>query len=105
MGPCLVLPDELPDPQHLQLTTRVNGELRQQSQTSKMIFDVATLIAFLSGSTTLAAGTVILTGTPSGVGMAMDPPQWLQPGDTVTVEIDAIGVLECPVEEEPGGRE
>ncbi len=100
MGPCLVLRDDLPNPQDLQLTTRVNGEIRQQSHTGKMIFDVATLIEFLSGSTTLAQGTVILTGTPSGVGMAMDPPQWLKPGDTVSVEIDRIGTLECPVENE-----
>ena len=66
-----------------------------------MIFSVAQIIAFLSGSTTLLPGTVILTGTPVGIGMAQDPPRWLQPGDTVSVEIDGIGTLTNPVQEEP----
>jgi 2-keto-4-pentenoate hydratase/2-oxohepta-3-ene-1,7-dioic acid hydratase in catechol pathway len=65
-----------------------------------MIFDVPTLIEFLSGSTTLLPGTVILTGTPHGVGMARTPPRWLQAGDTVAVEIEKIGVLTNPVVEE-----
>ena len=65
-----------------------------------MIFDVAALIEFLSGSTTLLPGTVILTGTPSGVGMARTPPRWLRAGDTVTVEIEKIGALTNPVAEE-----
>jgi 2-keto-4-pentenoate hydratase/2-oxohepta-3-ene-1,7-dioic acid hydratase in catechol pathway len=65
-----------------------------------MIFDVATLIEFLSGSTTLLPGTVILTGTPHGVGMAQDPPRWLRPGDTVTIEIEKIGRLINPVIDE-----
>ena len=65
-----------------------------------MIFDVPRLIEFLSGSTTLLPGTVILTGTPHGVGMARKPPRWLKPGDTVTVEIEKIGTLTNPVEEE-----
>jgi 2-keto-4-pentenoate hydratase/2-oxohepta-3-ene-1,7-dioic acid hydratase in catechol pathway len=73
----------------------------QDSPTSDMIFSVPELIAFLSGSTTLMAGTVILTGTPSGVGMALTPPRWLQPGDSVTIEIDRIGSLVNPVIEEP----
>jgi 2-keto-4-pentenoate hydratase/2-oxohepta-3-ene-1,7-dioic acid hydratase in catechol pathway len=62
-----------------------------------MIFDVPALIEFLSGSTTLLPGTVILTGTPHGVGMAAKPPRWLKPGDSVTVEIERIGRLENPV--------
>ena len=67
-----------------------------------MIFDIPTLIEFLSGSTTLEAGTVILTGTPHGVGMAARPPRWLQPGDGVEVEIEGIGTLRNPVELEAG---
>ncbi len=79
------------------LRTTVSGELMQESSTSDMIFDVPTLIEFLSGSTTLEAGTVILTGTPSGVGMARTPPRWLKPGDEVCVEIEGIGKLINPV--------
>lgn len=100
LGPWIVTPDEIPNPNQLQLRTRVNGETLQDSNTSDMIFDVPALIEFLSGSTTLAAGTVILTGTPSGVGMARDPKRWLNPGDKVEVEIEKIGILGNPVEEE-----
>lgn len=102
LGPCLITPDELLDPNALTLRTLVNGEVRQASNTQDMIFDVPTLIAFLSGSTTLLPGTVILTGTPHGVGMAATPPRWLRPGDVVTVEIEGIGALTNPVELEPG---
>ena len=74
----------------------------QDWNTNDMIFDVPALIEFLSGSTTLMAGTVILTGTPHGVGMAARPPRWLRPGDTVTIEIDQIGAITNPVAlEEP----
>jgi 2-keto-4-pentenoate hydratase/2-oxohepta-3-ene-1,7-dioic acid hydratase in catechol pathway len=97
MGPCLVTTDELPDPHTLRITTFVNGEKRQDSSTSDLIFDVPALIEFLSGSTTLEPGTVILTGTPSGVGRAMNPPVYLQPGDIVKVEIDGIGAISNPV--------
>jgi 2-keto-4-pentenoate hydratase/2-oxohepta-3-ene-1,7-dioic acid hydratase in catechol pathway len=100
LGPCLVTPDEIPDPGRLRLLTQVNGRTMQESNTSDMIFDVPTLIEFLSGSTTLLPWTVILTGTPEGVGMARTPPVWLQPGDSVAVEIDGIGVLANPVVEE-----
>jgi 2-keto-4-pentenoate hydratase/2-oxohepta-3-ene-1,7-dioic acid hydratase in catechol pathway len=100
LGPCLVTADEIPNPNRLILRSLVNGEVRQESSTSDMIFDVPTLIEFLSGSTTLRAGTVILTGTPHGVGMAFDPPKWLQPGDEVTVEVEGIGRLTNPVERE-----
>jgi len=100
LGPCLVTADEMPDPNALPLRCRVNGEVLQESNTRDMIFDVPRLIEFLSGSTTLYPGTVILTGTPSGVGMARTPPRWLQPGDTVTIEIDGIGALTNPVVEE-----
>ena len=100
LGPCLVTRDEIPDPNALAIRTLVNGEVRQNANTRDMIFDVPTLIEFLSGSTTLLPGTVILTGTPAGVGMARTPPVWLQAGDTVTVEIETIGALTNPVERE-----
>jgi 2-keto-4-pentenoate hydratase/2-oxohepta-3-ene-1,7-dioic acid hydratase in catechol pathway len=101
LGPCLVTAAAIPDPQALTLTTRLNGGTVQAASTADMIFTVAEIIEFLSASTTLPAGTVILTGTPSGVGMAADPPRWLRRGDTVEVEIDGIGVLRNPVIEEP----
>ena len=97
LGPVLVTPDEIPDPNRLRLRTLVNDEVLQDSTTADMIFDVPTLIEFLSGSTTLLPGTVILTGTPPGVGMARTPPRFLKPGDTVTIEIEKIGRLVNPV--------
>jgi 2-keto-4-pentenoate hydratase/2-oxohepta-3-ene-1,7-dioic acid hydratase in catechol pathway len=97
LGPCLVTPDEIPDPNALKIATILNGERVQDWTTADMIFDVPRLIEFLSGSTTLVAGTVILTGTPHGVGMAAKPPHWLKPGDVVTVEIEGIGQLTNPV--------
>jgi len=100
VGPCLVTIDELPDPSNLTLRTYVNEDKMQDSSTSDMIFDVPTLISFLSGSTTLLPGTLILTGTPSGVGEARDPKRFLVPGDEVTVEIEGIGLLTNPVVEE-----
>ena len=100
LGPCLVTTDEIKDPNALSLRTTVNDEVMQEASTSDMIFDVPTLIEFLSGSTTLLPGTVILTGTPSGVGSARDPQRFLQAGDTVSVEIEDIGKLTNPVVEE-----
>jgi 2-keto-4-pentenoate hydratase/2-oxohepta-3-ene-1,7-dioic acid hydratase in catechol pathway len=100
LGPVLVTADQIPNPNDLLLRTTLNGETVQESNTSDMIFDVASLIEFLSGSTTLAPFTVILTGTPSGVGMARQPQLWLKPGDEVTVEIEGIGRLTNPVVEE-----
>ena len=97
LGPCLVTRDEIPNPNALRISTVLNGETMQAWNTSDMIFDVPTLIEFLSGSTTLLPGTVILTGTPHGVGMAQKPPRWLKPGDTVTIEIENIGALTNPV--------
>ncbi len=93
LGPCLVTPDEIPNPNALRLRTLLNGQVMQDSNTADMIFDVPTLIEFLSGSTTLLPGTVILTGTPQGVGMAQKPPRWLRPSDSVTIEIEKIGSL------------
>lgn len=101
LGPCLTTPDEIPNPNTLRIRTVLNGETVQESNTSDMIFDVPTLIEFLSGSTTLLPGTVILTGTPYGVGMAQKPPRWLKPGDSVTIDIEKIGTLTNPVENEP----
>ena len=97
LGPVLATPAAIPDPNALSLRTWLNGELVQDASTDDMIFDVPDLISFLSGSTTLLPGTVILTGTPSGVGMAADPPRWLRPGDAVAIEIEGIGRLENPV--------
>jgi len=100
LGPCLVTPDEIPNPNALPIRLDINGEVMQDWNTDDMIFDVPRLIEFLSGSTTLLPGTVILTGTPHGVGFARKPPRWLQPGDIVTVTIEKIGALSNPVEEE-----
>ncbi|MEX2606516.1 MAG: fumarylacetoacetate hydrolase family protein [Kiritimatiellia bacterium] len=97
MGPCLVTPDEIPNPNALQIRTLLNGEVVQDSNTEDMIFDIPALIEFLSGSSTLLPGTVILTGTPQGVGMAAKPPRWLKPGDEVVIEIENIGKLTNPV--------
>jgi 2-keto-4-pentenoate hydratase/2-oxohepta-3-ene-1,7-dioic acid hydratase in catechol pathway len=100
LGPCLVLKDEIPDPGALKIRTVLNGQIMQDWNTGDMIFDVPALIAFLSGSTTLLPGTVILTGTPHGIGAARKPPIFLKPGDSITIEIDKIGSLTNPVREE-----
>ena len=100
LGPCLVTRDEIADPNALAIKTILNGEVMQDWNTNDMIFDVPTLVEFLSGSTTLPAGTVILTGTPHGVGMARTPPVWLKDGDEVTIEIEKIGPLTNPVLDE-----
>lgn len=101
LGPRLVTTDEIPDPQGLRIATRLNGDLVQNSNTADMIFDVATIIEYLSGSTTLPPGTVILTGTPQGVGMAAKPsPRWLRAGDSVSIEIEKVGILTNPVLDE-----
>ncbi len=100
LGPVLVTADEIPNPNSLAIKTILNGEAMQDWNTSDMIFDVPTLIEFLSGSTTLVPGTVILTGTPHGVGAARTPPVFMKHGDTVTVEIEKIGTLTNPVKDE-----
>lgn len=100
LGPCLVTRDEIPNPNALKIRTVLNGQVMQDWNTSDMIFNVPALIEFLSGSTSLLPGTVILTGTPHGVGMARKPPRWLQPGDRVSIEIEKIGVLTNPVTDE-----
>ncbi|HVZ66323.1 MAG TPA: fumarylacetoacetate hydrolase family protein [Lacunisphaera sp.] len=101
LGPVLVTKDEIPNPNDLRIKTVLNGETMQDWTTSDMIFDVPSLIEFLSGSKTLLPGTVILTGTPHGVGFARKPPVWLKAGDTVSVEIEKIGALTNPVINEP----
>lgn len=93
-GPWIVTPEELPNPHALSLRTWVNGQLRQESSTSKLIFTVPELVEFISQTCTLEPGDLILTGTPSGVGMGLDPPRFLQSGDVVRVEIERIGAIE-----------
>jgi 2-keto-4-pentenoate hydratase/2-oxohepta-3-ene-1,7-dioic acid hydratase in catechol pathway len=97
LGPVLVTPDELPNPNTLRIRSILNDTVMQDSTTADMIFDVPSVIAFLSADKTLPAGTVILTGTPEGVGFARKPPVWLKPGDTIAVEIEGIGTLTNPV--------
>ncbi len=101
LGPHMVTADEIPNPNTLKIKTILNGEVMQDWNTDDMIFDVPTLIEFLSGSTVLLPGTVILTGTPHGVGAARKPPVFLKHGDTVSIEIDRIGTLTNPVIDEP----
>lgn len=101
LGPVLVTRDEIPHPNALRIRTILNGETMQDWNTDDMVFDVPALIEFLSGSKTLLPGTVILTGTPHGVGFARKPPVWLKPGDTVSVDIEKIGTLTNPVIAEP----
>ncbi|KAF2173950.1 hypothetical protein M409DRAFT_62155 [Zasmidium cellare ATCC 36951] len=93
LGPLLVSTELLGDASNLDLETRVNGELRQSSNTSDLLFDVPTLVEFLSQGTTLEKGTVVMTGTPRGVGMGMNPPVWLKHGDTVEVTVGGLGTL------------
>ncbi len=93
LGPVLVTTDELRDPQGLDISTELNGETMQSSNTEDMIFPVAQLIEFLSQDTTLMPGTVILTGTPSGIGWARDPKVTLKAGDEVTIRVAGIGAL------------
>lgn len=100
LGPVLVTADEIPNPNVLGIRTILNGKTMQDWNTNDMIFDVPTLIEFLSSSTLLRKGTVILTGTPHGVGFAQTPPVYLKAGDSVSIEIDGIGTLTNPVVEE-----
>ncbi len=93
LGPWIVTADEIPNPQNLRVICRVNGVTKQDGNTGQMIYDVASIISILSRSMTLDAGDIIATGTPSGVGYARQPPEFLKPGDVVEVEIEKIGVL------------
>jgi 2-keto-4-pentenoate hydratase/2-oxohepta-3-ene-1,7-dioic acid hydratase in catechol pathway len=98
-GPWITTADEVPDPQALRLTTHVNGELRQDSSTSDLVFGPQAIVDFISEAITLEPGDLILTGTPSGVGQAMDPRQFLAAGDVVRIEIEGLGVIEHPVQD------
>lgn len=99
-GPWMTTADEIPDPTQLTLRTRLNGTEMQHSRTDALIFDIPTVIAYVSAFTELVPGDVITTGTPEGVGAARKPPVWLKPGDTVEVDISAIGVLRNSVIDE-----
>ena len=91
LGPFLATPDEIPNPGDLAMWLKVNGEVRQNSSTSNMIFDVATLVSYVSEFMTLLPGDVVSTGTPAGVGLGMKPPQYLKPGDIVELGIEGLG--------------
>ena len=98
MGPCIVTADEIGDPEDLDISSTVNDEPRQHSNTGRMIQSVTNAIVELSQGMTLKAGTIIATGTPSGVGMGFDPPRFLKKGDKVTCRIENIGELTNYVE-------
>ena len=93
-GPWVTTADDVPAPEDLRLRTWVNGELRQDSRTNDLIFGIAELMGFISQTCSFQPGDLLLTGTPSGVGMAMDPPRFLQAGDVVRMEIESLGVIE-----------
>ena len=97
LGPVFVTKEDIPNPNALRIRSILNGTVMQDSNTADMIFDVPALIEFMSADKTLPAGTVILTGTPEGVGFARNPPVWLKAGDTIEVEIEKIGTLSNPV--------
>jgi 2-keto-4-pentenoate hydratase/2-oxohepta-3-ene-1,7-dioic acid hydratase in catechol pathway len=99
MGPYLVTKEEVPTPERLKIVTRVNGEVRQSANTEQMIFTIPKIIATLSAGITLEPGDIIATGTPAGVGHAMNPPSYLQPGDLVEVEVEGLGVLKTMIGE------
>ncbi|MBV9362719.1 MAG: fumarylacetoacetate hydrolase family protein [Solirubrobacterales bacterium] len=92
-GPWITTADEIPDPGNLRLRTWVNDELRQDSRTSDLVFGCTELVEFIGQTCTLEPGDLILTGTPSGVGMALDPPKFLTAGDVIRIEIEELGVI------------
>ncbi len=97
LGPCIVTADEIPDPHDLRITTRVDGEMRQNESTSELVFGIAEMLAYWSRFYAFAPGDVISTGSPSGVALSFKPPKFLKPGSRVDVEIAGIGVLSNPV--------
>ena len=97
LGPTIVTADEVGDPQQLDVSLRLNGEVKQHASTSVMIFSIARIIAYLSAGTTLEPGDIIATGTPEGVGFARTPPEFLKDGDVMEVEISKVGLLRNPV--------
>ncbi|HVG39827.1 MAG TPA: fumarylacetoacetate hydrolase family protein [Pyrinomonadaceae bacterium] len=100
LGPWLVTADEIPDPSQLTLVTRLNGEEMQRTTTREMIFDIPTLVAYISTFTELVPGDVIATGTPGGVGAKRTPPVWMKAGDEIEVEISGVGILRNRVADE-----
>jgi 2-keto-4-pentenoate hydratase/2-oxohepta-3-ene-1,7-dioic acid hydratase in catechol pathway len=96
-GPWITTADEVAEPGDLALRTWINGELRQDSRTSDLIIGIPEIVAFISETITLEPGDLILTGTPSGVGMYFDPPRFLGSGDVVRIEIEGLGVIEHAV--------
>jgi 2-keto-4-pentenoate hydratase/2-oxohepta-3-ene-1,7-dioic acid hydratase in catechol pathway len=100
LGPCVVTRDELPDPNHVQLTTRLNGEVMQSANTSDLVFDVAHVIAHFSQFYRFLPGDVISTGSPAGVGFGRTPPVFMRPGDLIEVHAEGIGALYNPIEAE-----
>lgn len=102
IGPWLVTRDEIPDPEALNLETRLNGKVVQSESTGELIFGIAELIEYISIWTELMPGDVIASGTPGGVGAGRKPPLWMQAGDTVEVEISSVGILSNPVVDEDG---
>ena len=101
LGPAIVTRDEIPQPNNLRIRSELNGQVMQDLTTADMIFDIPALIESLSSTLTLRAGSVILTGTPQGVGFARTPPVWMKPGDKIVVELEKIGRLENPIAAEP----
>jgi len=93
LGPAIVSQKTVGDAGQLRLQTRVNGEVRQDTNTNDLIFGIPEIISFISQGTTLQKGSLIMTGTPSGVGMGMNPPQYLKDGDVMEVEIEKLGTL------------
>jgi len=100
LGPWLVTTDEIPDPDKLVLTTRLNGQQVQHSGTDKLIYSIPQIISFCSDFTALSAGDIIATGTPEGVGHGRKPPLWMKPGDMLEVEITGIGILRAQIVDE-----
>ena len=100
LGPCIVTKDEVPDPNSLRIQSILNGKVMQDSNTSDMLFSVAEIVSDLSRSMTLLPGTVIMTGTPEGVGFVRKPPVFMRHGDVITIAIEKVGELTNPVENE-----
>ena len=97
LGPWITTADEAGNPANMTLTTRINGEVRQQGSTADLVFSAAHLVSYISSFITLAPGDMITTGSPSGVAVGFDPPKWLAPGDKVEIEINTLGTLAAEV--------